>query len=108
MKEHPSPELEKARNIYKATGARVWTIVLSLVEAAGRAAGWSSDFGQSVVSVVLRTLSLRRTLRSRLLLPDENLSFPAADLLPMTMSTEELRFDPACRAHVKKTRPQRR
>jgi hypothetical protein len=46
--------------MYEATGAMVWMIIPSLVEAAGCAAGWSGEFGQTVVSKVLRILSLRR------------------------------------------------
>jgi hypothetical protein len=52
------------------------------------------------MSVVLKAISLQWTLRSRLILPNGQVSFPAADLLPMTIITEELTFDRARRPLV--------
>ncbi|UKZ47447.1 hypothetical protein TrVGV298_001665 [Trichoderma virens] len=57
---------------------------------------------KKAVSVTLRIVSLRRTLRSRLILPDGSISFPAADILPMIISTEELQFDAGRRAVILK------
>ncbi|PNP51939.1 hypothetical protein THARTR1_07148 [Trichoderma harzianum] len=102
IKEHPSLEWAKLKEFHHKTGIKLWQINPFLVDAAGRAAEWSSDFGQKVVSVVLQILSLRRTLRSRLVLPDGSVSYPGADLLPMVISTEELSFDRTHEDAVKK------
>ncbi|KAL7813893.1 hypothetical protein V8C44DRAFT_363803 [Trichoderma aethiopicum] len=97
MESCPSDAWTQMQDFYRRTGVKVWQINPSLLARAGHQAEWSSSFGQKVVSVVLKTVSLRRTPRSRLILPDGQVSFPAADLLPMTIITEELRFDPARR-----------
>ncbi|KAL7940427.1 hypothetical protein V8C42DRAFT_356270 [Trichoderma barbatum] len=102
MAKHPSQDWAKVKQVYYRTDIRLWQIDPSLVERVGRAADWSTTFGKKVVSAVLRTVSLRRTLRSRLLLPDGNISFPVADLLPMVISTEELNFDKSRQALVQK------
>ncbi|KAL7929446.1 hypothetical protein V8C35DRAFT_284402 [Trichoderma chlorosporum] len=79
---------------------RIWQIDPHLVERVGRAAQWSSSFGKDVISVVLKVVSLRRTLQSRLVLPDGEVCFPASGLQPMKIVTEELTFDKKRRAVV--------
>ncbi|KAL5093905.1 hypothetical protein Trisim1_009381 [Trichoderma cf. simile WF8] len=79
--------------LYKRTGVKRWHLNPVLVEAAGSRADWTSSFGQNVVAPVLGLLSLRRALRSRLMLPDGTPCYPGADLLPMTIVIEELNFD---------------
>jgi hypothetical protein len=101
MAENQCSGLVKAKNIYDESGLKVWCLSPTLVEAAGHAASWSSEHGQNVVSSILGLLAVKRTLRTRLMLPDGNLSFHGADLLPMVVSTEELNFDTSCRGSVK-------
>lgn len=55
---------------YKRTGVKIWHLNTIFVEAAGSRADWTSSFGQNIVAPVLGLLSLRRALRSRLVLPD--------------------------------------
>ncbi|KAL7934734.1 hypothetical protein V8C35DRAFT_327100 [Trichoderma chlorosporum] len=100
MNSYPSEGWGQMREFYERTGIKIWQLNPSLVDKAGRGADWSIAFGQKVMSVVLKMVSLRRTLRSRLILPTGQVCFPAADLLPMTIITEELSFDPSRRALV--------
>ncbi|KAK0759458.1 hypothetical protein N5P37_007646 [Trichoderma harzianum] len=100
MAEHPAEGWKQMQDFYNRTGVKIWQICPSLVESCGSEAKWSSGFGQKVVSVILKIVSLHRTLRSRLALPDGQISYPGADLLPMTIITEELSFDETLRAHV--------
>ncbi|UKZ55768.1 hypothetical protein TrVGV298_009592 [Trichoderma virens] len=100
LKSCPSEGWTQMQEFYKRTGVKIWQINPTLVERAGRQAEWSSAFGQKVMSVVLGMVSLHRTQRSRLILPDGQVCFPAADLMPMTIITEELSYDPARRPLV--------
>ncbi|KAL7808405.1 P-loop containing nucleoside triphosphate hydrolase protein [Trichoderma gracile] len=68
LKQHGCQSLTQMEEVYQRTGFKVW-----------QDAEWSSAFGQEVM-----------TLRSRLRLPDGTVSYPAVDLLPMTVLTEEL------------------
>ncbi|UKZ74010.1 hypothetical protein TrVFT333_001664 [Trichoderma virens FT-333] len=73
--ENPSTEWRKLKDFYRRTRIKLWQIDPSLVELAGREAEWSTKFGKKVVPVILGIVSLRRTLRSRLILPDGSISF---------------------------------
>lgn len=70
MAEHPAEGWKQMQDFYNRTGVKIWQICPSLVESCGSEAKWSSNFGQRVVSVILKIVSLHRTLRSRLALPD--------------------------------------
>ncbi|KAL6901178.1 hypothetical protein GGI43DRAFT_383518 [Trichoderma evansii] len=91
--QNPSEGWDQMQSFYRQTGVKIWQLCPPIVEEAGQRASWSSSFGQKVVSVILRILSLCRSLHSRLLLPDGTVSYPDADLLPMTIATEELNYD---------------
>ncbi|PTB47394.1 hypothetical protein M431DRAFT_102340 [Trichoderma harzianum CBS 226.95] len=97
---YPSEGWAQMEEFWKRTGVKIWQLNPALVSQAGRHAEWSSVFGQNVISVVLQTLSLHRTLNSRLILPDGQVSFPGTELLPMTIITEELNFDRSIRFRV--------
>lgn len=90
--QNPAEGWDQMQSFYRQTGVKIWQLCPPIVEAAGQHSSWSSSFGQNVVSVILRVLSLCRSLHSRLLLPDGSVSYPGADLLPMTIVTEELNY----------------
>lgn len=98
---NPSEGWGQMQSFYKKTSVKIWQLCPPIVQMAGERASWSSSFGQNVVSVILRTLSLRRSLYSPLRLPDGSVSYPGADLLPMTIATEELSYDQRYQTKIK-------
>lgn len=99
--QNPSEGWDQMQSSYRQTGVKIWQLCPPIVEAAGQRASWSSSFGQNVVSAIFRILSLCRSLHSRLLLPDGTVSYPGADLLPMTIATEELNYDKENQTRIK-------
>lgn len=98
---NPSEGWDQMQAFYQQTGVKIWQLCPPVVQAAGERASWSSSFGQNVVSVILRILSLCRSFYSRLRLPDGSVSYPGADLPPMTISTEELNYDQRYQNRIK-------
>lgn len=84
-----------------AIGLYIWQIVPVLNDKAGKRAAWSTNLNKEVPAQVLRLLSIRRTLRSRLVLPNGVVNFPGVDLQPMTVVTEELNYDTATAEIIK-------
>lgn len=78
----------------------VWQLCPDLVKLAGDQGKWGIGFAKCVVSKILSMLSLRRTLRTPLALPDGKITYPALELPPMTVLTEELYYDTLNRAKV--------
>lgn len=101
IEEHPSKYWGKVKKFLR-DGVKIWQLNPFFVEGVGREAEWSSAFGKDVVSVILRAVSLRRTQRSRLLLPNGEVCFPSADMLPMKIISEELTFDKTRKNLVRK------
>ncbi|KAM0263140.1 hypothetical protein ACHAQJ_001293 [Trichoderma viride] len=98
---YPSKSWDELEEFHRRTGVKIWQLDPVIVDAAGRQAEWSSSFGQGVVSAILGLVSLRRSLRSRLVLPDGSACYPGAGLLPMTITTEELNFDSERQSYIR-------
>ncbi|KAL6825252.1 hypothetical protein V8C40DRAFT_287715 [Trichoderma camerunense] len=98
---YPSKSWDEMEGFYRRTGVKIWQLNPVIVEAAGQKAEWSSSFGQNVVSAILGLLSLQRSLRSRLVLPDGTACYPRTDLPPMTIATEELNFDGKRQSYIR-------
>ncbi|KAI9172675.1 hypothetical protein HJFPF1_02185 [Paramyrothecium foliicola] len=89
------PAMLHVKKVYEDTGVPVWQINPILYSRAGTQGKWGSVFGDQVTRVVLELLSIRRTSGSRVKLPNGDVISSGADLLPMRVITEELRFRPA-------------
>ncbi|KAM6484740.1 hypothetical protein HDV62DRAFT_379126 [Trichoderma sp. SZMC 28011] len=98
---YPSKSWDEMEGFYRRTGVKIWQLNPVIVEAAGQKAEWSSSLGQNVVSAILGLLSLQRSLRSRLVLPDGTACYPRTDLPPMTIATEELNFDGKRQSYIR-------
>ncbi|KAK4078931.1 hypothetical protein Trihar35433_36 [Trichoderma harzianum] len=101
IEEHPSKCWGKVKKFLQ-NGVKIWQLNPFFVERVGREAEWSSAIGKDVISAILRAVSLRRTQRSRLLLPNGEVCFPSADMLPMKVISEELTFDKTRKNLVRK------
>lgn len=71
----------------------IWQLCPDLVKMAGDQGKWNVSFAKNVISKILSLLSLRRTLRTPPELPNGEISYPALEIPPMTVRTEELRYD---------------
>jgi hypothetical protein len=95
------PGLAKMKGIYEQTGVPIWQMNPFLFKRAGKEMEWGTSFGQQVVRPILGLLSIRRTPRSPVKLPDGKSTYPGVDLLPMQIITEELCFGPGLKKVAK-------
>jgi hypothetical protein len=84
---------QKMLKLWSEQDFPAWQLRPELIESAGEQGKWGISFAKTVVSKILSLLSLRRILRTPLKLPDEQITYPALELPPIEILTEELLFD---------------
>lgn len=84
--------LLKMKDIYDRTGERIWIMNPTIYKAAGASFKWNIAFSQFVVRRIFMAMQIRRTMTTRLTLPDGSVSYPAEGLPPATIRVQELDF----------------
>lgn len=80
------------RRLWDQYGVRAWMMNSFLIQSVGEAGKWDIRVATNVMQPLLRMLSLRRTIKTPLTLPTGETVYPALELSPMTVLTEEVKF----------------
>ena len=80
------------KRLWDEHGVRAWMINTYLINEVGEARGWGFQVGANVIRPLLDMLSLRRTFNTPITLPAGKTVYPARQLPPMTVLTEEVAF----------------
>ncbi|OAQ76887.1 hypothetical protein VFPFJ_10424 [Purpureocillium lilacinum] len=80
------------KRLWDEHGVRAWMINTYLINEVGEARGWGFQVGANVIRPLLDMLSLRRTFNTPITLPAGKTVYPARQLPPMSVLTEEVAF----------------
>lgn len=78
----------------KTQGLRPWVVCTHLLAWIGYRDDFSYAFGHHVVSSVIDTVCLQRSLQSRLLIKDRTETFPGLHVPPIMVRTKHVEYMP--------------
>lgn len=80
------------RDWFDAEGIRAWVLHPGMFDDLGRALEWNEKFAADVVQPILRVIQRRRTMNTRLVLPDKSADFPGAAIPPHRIVQHEVAY----------------
>ncbi|KAF5693556.1 metal-nicotianamine transporter YSL11 [Fusarium denticulatum] len=86
------PQFAALKDVYDKSDSkcRLWMVNPDIFRAAAGTFSWETNAAHLVMRPIFKMLQVRRTMRTRLKLPDGNMSYPAQDLLPSLIVLEEV------------------
>ncbi|KAG9503272.1 hypothetical protein J7337_006115 [Fusarium musae] len=86
----PPPGLIKLKELWLEDKSPAWMLHPDIYRAAGQRHHWGSNLPLWVVRPIFKFIHIRRTMRTKLTLPDGTVTYPGVDLLPPDLHFEEL------------------
>ncbi|KAK0370513.1 hypothetical protein CLIM01_12137 [Colletotrichum limetticola] len=87
-------------DVFDKQGDRLWILHPALYKVTGAMYSWRNEFPVKVVKPLLELLSRKRTMHTKMVLPDGSSSFPAQNLKSASIEVEELEYPKEVRNDV--------